>query len=220
MKLTEKLLISIQFYSDAKNMFEIYLAFLVFGGLLLAGSLIFGSESHTDADVHSGVDLHISDTHPVAGETHSIEHYAEGKGVVEAIKFVSFRNFIYFSTFFGLTGTLLTLFEIALFLSLPLSILVGGISGYAGYRFMKYLKSSESGEIISMTDLVGRIAEVTLNVFNDKPGKVKIEFGGKFEEFIAILSEESQKNEYLKGEKVLVIDIANNKLIVTDFEIL
>lgn len=200
-------------------MLELYLAFLIFGGLLLAGSLILGGDHHSSIESGADTDIHLGDSHSVSIGNHSIEQHSEITNISDAVKFVSFRNFIYFSAFFGLTGTILTLLDIVFLLSLPISLIIGGISAYTGYRFMKYLKATESGEAINILQLEGKVGEVTVNIYKNHPGKLKIEFGGKFDEFIAILSEDSSKEMLSKGEKALVIDIENNKLIVTDFEL-
>ncbi len=200
-------------------MLELYLAFLIFGGLLLAGTLIFGSDQHSDIEARADSEIHIGNTHPINVDNHPIEHHSEFRNISDAVKFISLRNFVYFSAFFGLTGTILTLAGIIFIFSLPISILIGIIASYTGYKFMKYLKATESGEAINIIQLEGKVGVVTLNIYKNQPGKLKIEFGGKFEEFIAILSEDSAKEQLSKGEKALVIDIENNKLIVTEFEL-
>jgi membrane protein implicated in regulation of membrane protease activity len=207
-------------------MLSIYIACLIFGGLLLAASFFMGSghdvdahdslDIHTDTDFHSAlegggnIDTHAEITHSDDFGSHSIDNQQHGENPGDAVKFISFRNIIFFLSFFGLTGTALSMINISGIITLVSAIFIGFFSAITGYRFMKYLKSSESGEAINIYSLQGKTGKVILNLTKEKQGKILIEAGAHSIEIRSILSENSTEDELKNGDKIIIIDIKDN----------
>ena len=224
-------------------MFYIYLASLIFGGSLLAFSILFGgdhSDSHIDhhlnigdlgtdtaldahnftSDIHSDIsDIHsdVSDIHSDITTSHSDiqQHIVHDAG--SAVSFVSFRNFVFFSAFFGLTGVVLDLLAIPFFWGLIGSLALGSFAWVSGYKFMKYFKASETGKSIDIYSLKGKSAVVTIKVSKAKNGKVFVNAGSEKFEMQARLSSISKRDEINAREEVLIIDIRNNILYIDEY---
>lgn len=215
-------------------MFELYLFFLIFGGGLLGFSLLGGGDGgdsgdahlHLDANTDSGTDVghsieltHSADIHTdiqstSGADSHAIQH-SDG---ADSVKFLSLRNGIYFSAFFGLTGTALELLAINFVFTLVSAISMGTFAAYFGYRLMKYLKSSESGEMMNIGNLEGRVAIVTLPIHKGRKGKIQINFKGQTEEIAAEIADASDRTEFKFREEVLIYEIRNNIAFVIEHE--
>ena len=79
---------------------------------------------------------------------------------------------------------------------------------------MKYFKSSETGEIVNIYNLIGRTAKVEMDIVEEKKGKILVNLGGRLIELIAIKSE-IEKAEIIKaGDEVLITEIEQNIAIV------
>ncbi len=220
-------------------MFTVYLACLIFGSILLGASL-FSSAEHgadtidasvdmdTSVDVDTSVDSidtsgDISQIDDIATVDNSIDHHIvhsvnhsimKHSFTNEAARFFSFRNFIFFSTFFGLTGTVLTFLGMGFFTTLFSSVFLGSLSYVFGYGLMKYLKSSETGEDIKLRDLIGKTGTVTLGISINRIGKVIINIGSFSREYSAALSESCKEEKLKRNEKIIVIDINKDILVV------
>ncbi len=222
--------------------FYIYIAFLVFGGIIAGASIIgggddSGSETHGALDGHDsggqldggseadtaheigpGDHLEITqiDSHPVDfdGDSHpdAIQHHLSYE--TDAVKFVSIRNFTYFSTLFGLSGTIFTLVGIMPVLTFLISAGLGTFAAFAGYKILKYLKSSESGEAVDVFNLKGRTGKIILPATKQKKGKMRLEAAGNTIDLIVKVSEVSEKEEFMPGEEAIIVDITNNTVYI------
>ena len=201
-------------------MFTLYLVCLIFGGILLGFSLISGSNSDHDADVHHG-DFHAdTDSSHLHLDSHDIHHHEieaahSSNGFLdEVMKFFSLRNIIYFISFFGLTGTSMNLLNFGSVSTLLSSLGVGGFASFFGYSLMKYLRKTESGETINWYNLKGKIATVSMITFKDKKGKILVECAGSTYEIPAILSDNSEYESLQKGEKIIIIEIDEKSAVI------
>lgn len=186
-------------------MFAIYLAALIFGGIFLGFSFFSGESDHSGDVAHDA---------SFEGDAHHID--VEGSGLfAEAAKFFSFRNIIFFLSFFGLTGTVLTWLDMNSLVTLISSLAMGTFSGAMGYALMKYIRNTESGASLALSDMKGRIGRVVLTASKSKRGKVLISTPMGTRELTAIVSEISETDEINRGETVLIIDIADNNAIIT-----
>jgi hypothetical protein len=215
-------------------MFTLYLACLIFGGILLGASLFSMGDSHADAgnsdglgDAGNGIaDSDISDIHTELIQTgHDVstesEHYlqiSKTSHAKDVSQFLSFRNIIFFTSFFGLTGTLFTFFEVGEILTLISSLTIGGLSWFTGFAFMKYLKNTESGEELKMTELIGKSGVIEIPITKDKKGKIIVNVGSYSREYPAMLSEASKLEKIDRSQKVLVIDVSDGNLIIDYIE--
>lgn len=221
--------------------FYIYIAFLVFGGILGAASMMGGSDSghdtHGALDSHglsghlgsstdsgagnqldTGPHMEIThiDSHPVDinGDSHpdAIQHHLSEEA--DAVKFISIRNFTYFSTLFGLSGTIFTLIDIFPVFTFLISIGLGTFAAYAGYKTVKYLKSSETGEAVDIFNLKGRKGKIIVPATKARRGKMRLEVTGKTIDLIVKVSDVSEKDEFHNGEEALIIDIKENTVYI------
>ena len=248
-------------------MLTLYLACLVFGGVLLAISLFTGGDGDSDMD-HSleahgdiGGDADIGagdlDAHADFAADHSIdlqgdadapgefaaeqalELHADTAGhlptdasldgdhpaiislqdghagggdtptVHSAAEYLSFRNFVYTTTFFGLTGSALTWLSMPSAVTLGSSIGMGLFAGYVGHRFMRYLRSSESGEGLHVASLLGHPATVVLPPAKDHKGKIRVTVSGQRVLMLALLHPDADDEapELRPGQKVFIVAI-------------
>lgn len=203
-------------------MLTLFLVCLIIGGGLLAFSLLSGTHDSSNLD-HTG-DFHMDSNFNGEGDIHTEGHFSleptsahielHNFEAAETVKFFSLRNFIYFLTFFGLTGTLLTLLEINSIVTLLSSIGIGVLSYVFGYKLMKYFKTSETGEIVNVYSLIGRTGKVELDIIGANKGKILVNFGGRLIELIAMKSEAVENDSLKSGDEVLITDIQNNIAIV------
>lgn len=209
-------------------MLILYLVCLIFGGSLLAFSILFGGEHGQDGGAHQidfhhapEIGTHADAPHSLEAGYHDLEHaHHDGSHEsADAVKFVSFRNFIYFTAFFGLTGSILTWMNTVALLSLPASVLIGFISAFSGYKFLKYLKANESGEAVNIFDLKGKPAKVAMHISKTNKGKVSVQVSGQTVQLVAIASEIAQKDEFFTGEDVLIIEVKNDIVYVIESDL-
>jgi membrane protein implicated in regulation of membrane protease activity len=202
-------------------MLTLFLVCLIIGGGLLAFSLLSGTHDNSTID-HSG-ELQIDHELDYSADAHTDGHFSShdlnqtdthNVNPTETVKFFSLRNFIYFLTFFGLTGTLLTLFDINSIIALLSSFGIGILSYVFGFKLMKYFKSSETGEIVNIYNLIGRTGKVEIDIVGGNKGKILVNFGGRLIELIAIKSETDETESIKSGEEVLITDIQQNIAIV------
>lgn len=228
-------------------MLTLYLACLVFGGVLLAITLFAGGDAQSDMDhsldAHGGfdadhsLDVHTDTPSDLAAEQAfeinadtvghlpadatidsghpaivSVEH-ASGSGeapaVHSAFEYLSFRNFIYSTTFFGMTGSALTLLAMPAALTLGSSVGMGLFAGWVGHRFMRYLRSSESGEGMHVSALLGHQATVVLPPTKERKGKVRVTIAGHRVEMVALLHADAdpEAEALRQGEHVFIVAI-------------
>jgi hypothetical protein len=177
-------------------MITVYLAFLVFGGALLLFTILFGSDSDLDLDLETDVSLE--------GD---VEFAAHGEGLAAAVQFLSFRNLVFFSAFFGLTGALLTWTGTNSILTLISSLVLGFFAAVLCHQLMRYLKTSESGEVTNLSECVGMSVRVTLPVEIGSRGKVSISTPHRRIQMLAEVAEEATKKSFTEGESATVVRV-------------
>lgn len=204
-------------------MLIVYLACLIFGGIILGASFLFGGDHDTNIDTDHTLDFDHSGELPVDSGGIEIEHspndinvslHNDHLSVSEAATFFSIRNMIFFITFFGLTGTVLSLMSVISMITLICSIGIGASAWLFGYKLMKYLKSSESGEGLSIYSLKGKSAKVIMPIGKNRKGKVQINTGSQSLQLIAKASDISETEEFKKGDEVLIIEVRENYVYV------
>ncbi|MCB0269131.1 MAG: hypothetical protein R3C41_01380 [Calditrichia bacterium] len=197
-------------------MLKLYLACLLFGGLFIIISLFFGADADAEADVDVDVDTDIDVDTDVEMDADAAEVEVSGEGTVEAIKFLSFRNFVFFVAFFGLTGSLLTWIGSNFLLTFGAAITLGFVAATVMHRVMKQLAATEVGETLNLDRLVGMPAKVTINVSRDHRGKVSLEAVGQRMQLLAQTAEESERDEFSVGESVYILHVKNGIAFVVE----
>lgn len=200
-------------------MLSLYVASLIFGGILIGFSLIFGGDHDSDIDSHTDLDIDTDEIpHDIVHSDTEIDSHT-GSFISDALQFFSLRNITYFATFFGLTGTLFTLFKFSNMLTLISSISVGTFAWFFSYFLIKYLKYTSSGETFNITDLKGRSGKISLETSKHKKGKVIIEYQSSNHELPAIISENSEFEKFSFGDKILVIDFADGVAVIEKYDL-
>jgi hypothetical protein len=221
-------------------MLTLYLACLISGAGLLAISLFTGGDG--DADVDHSLDAHADLDHTLdapADALHSIEAHGGGDAITivgdaqplpsdvgpaqhgelsSAFQFFSFRNIVYLTTFFGLTGSVLTLLGTAGVVTLLSSFGMGAFAMMVGHKFMRYLKESESGQSIHAREFIGHIATVTLPPARNRFGKIRLTVGAHTIEFTAVVHPECRTDEFRTGDRVLILDMEKNVACIDEAE--
>jgi len=162
---------------------QLYIIFMCAGGVFLLFSLLASGEADHAAD-HSG-ELHEADLdgefHGEAGD-HNLGpmsgkelHSGFGGLLATAIPILSFRFWVFASTFFGLSGLILEsqrmLAPNAVFVT---ALGFGYLMGALATNALRMMRRTEVSTSVSLADLVGRAATVVLPVEPGATGKVRI----------------------------------------------
>jgi hypothetical protein len=194
----------------AGEMLTLYLACLLFGGILLAVSLFAGTDGDADLDLDGNADLDFgadADFDGDVGGDADLDGSMDGEGLVEAAKFFSFRNIVLFTAFFGLTGTVLTLLQTPDLIVFPIAAGMGGFAGALGHKAFTYLKATESTTTTNLQELVGYNARVLVGLTKSRPGKITINTRNQKLQVLAIIAEDAATEAFGPGDDVLIIRI-------------
>lgn len=187
-------------------MFTLYLACLIFGGSLVAISILGGLDSH-DADFQADMDVH-ADVDVEHGDLSGVDdHGMGGHGMAEVARFMSFRSLVFFTAFFGLTGSALTWTESPFVVTLLASLGMGGAAAAGIQKTLDYLKRTESGQIKNLRDIEGSKATVIVGLSRGKRGKIRVATTEQFLQLLATVAEESRKSEFLPGDVVTIVRV-------------
>ncbi len=198
-------------------MMTLYLSCLIFGGIFIAVTLLFGSDGDADFDVDSDVDFDVDTDADFSGDA-STDVDIDGEGVTAAIKFLSFRNIVFFLAFFGLTGTVLTWLNSPFLITLPLAIVMGFFAAVLMHKTMNHLLQNEVGEAMNIDELIGLPAKVTINLSKYQKGKISLHANGRFHQLLAKTADEASREEFRQGDSVIVIDVKDGLAYVAEEE--
>lgn len=185
----------------------IYLICLIFGGFFLAVSIFAGTETDADFALSADADIDVELDGDVSGE-----------GVTSAIQYLSFRNFIFFVAFFGLTGMILSKLGTPAIATFVVAFSLGFLSAAFGHKVMAYLKQSEVGGSVNMHDLEGLAAKVTVDVTKSRRGKVTVNSKDRIFQLLALAAEEASRNHFKFGDSVIIMRIEDNTAFVVESE--
>ena len=184
------------------SLLHVYLGCLVFGWSLLLVSLFMGH----DVDGGSGFHLHFDadgDLEPGDAGGGAIH----GEGVVAALKYLSLRNVVFFTAFFGLTGSVLSLLDAHRTVAFALAVAMGVFASTLLSKMVTFLRRTEVGELSYLNRLEGSKARVLVDVSRERRGKVLVEAGGNTVQLLALVAEESIRDAYSCGDCVTIIHI-------------
>jgi hypothetical protein len=193
-------------------MLALYLSCLIVGGLFLGLAVLGVGESEADVapDVDVAADVEV-DTD--AGD---VDAEAGGEGIVAAVRFLSVRNLVFFTAFFGLTGTLLTLVRLGSAPTLLTSLGAGTAAAVAVHRLMGYLRGSESGAPPGASAVAGAEARVVVGLDRSRPGKVEVAAGDRTERIVARLHERARVDHFVPGDRVVVVRLQDGVALVAE----
>jgi membrane protein implicated in regulation of membrane protease activity len=193
----------------------LYLACLILGGIFIAVTLLFGSDGDAGFDVDSDVDLG-GDAGAEVSSHFDVD--AHGEGVTAAIKFLSFRNLVFFTAFFGLTGTVLTWLSSPFIITLLAAAGMGFFAAALMHKTMSHLVRSEVGEAMNIENVIGLPAKVILNLSKHQKGKISLNANGQFFQLRALTAEEANRDEFKAGESVVIIKVQDGLAYVAEEE--
>jgi membrane protein implicated in regulation of membrane protease activity len=195
-------------------MLMLYLAALGLGGTFLLASLFMGGHGEGgDADMHA--DAHADGD--ASGHGDADDHAGAVDGVLAWMPVTSLRFWTFFLAFFGLTGSLLTLFGLA---SSQVTIaaiagVIGYGSGWAVVTTLRHLSRNETSSGVSERDYVGATGRVMVPVSRNKVGKVRIEIKGRTVEMLARTEDDT---EFASQQPVIIYGVADGHVLVTRAE--
>lgn len=179
------------------QMITAYVACLIFGGVLTLASFVTGGgDTDTDPSHTDGV----------------LHHHGDGQVHTGLLPFLSLRFWIFAVTFFGLTGTGLSLLggvstgAVALFASG-----FGVSSGYVASRVLQALARAPVGLIGDAGSHVGREVKLLLPLSREQRSKVRLNIGGISTDLVA----ETESDQHLAaGTNVLVVGMRGTVALV------
>ncbi len=183
-------------------MLTAYLSTLIIGGSLLLLSIFAGGDHELghDADFDAGLDTDFEVD--LDGDADHGGGFDFG-GFDAWLPVGSLRFWTFFSAFFGLVGTALTITgEMGFTMTLAPSIGVGYVSGVSAVRLLKKLTTETIGKVVSRDDLIGSTGRLMLPVDKGVEGKVRLNVGGRTIEHSAFSDEKIEADS-----KILVISV-------------
>jgi len=191
----------------------IYLATLIFGGVLLGTSILLGGHGDMDADIDADLDIDLDIDLDVDGDMDldadaggfDKDFDVAGAGDVFFWPLKSVRFWTFFSAFFGLTG--LALEGLDLMSTIPALITASTMGvgiGWTASAVIRNLARDDSGRAAQAKDYIGKTARVIVPVKPGGVGKVRVAIRGQNIDLLAVTDEE----EPLTSEdEVLVIEL-------------
>lgn len=206
-------------------MFLIYIACLVFGGVLLVMAMMAGGDgADHELDAHGDVahDLggHADVSHELSGDTDHAAVQHTHANAADAVRYLSFRNVVFFMAFFGLTGTVLTTLAIPSIITALSAAGMGVFASQVGYRLMRYLKGSETGQAVDLGDLRGHTGTVLVGCGRAQTGKITVRSGTQTLTLLAQVATEERRAHFKPGDTVIISRVERGIAHVIDGRLL
>jgi hypothetical protein len=172
----------------------IYIGALLFGGVLIAASVLGAGD------------------HPVDGfSAHAADPHAEGSGVGQLLALFGLRFWSFAAAFFGVTGLLLRVAGVG-----APGVVVAGVvglgAGLAASVFFRKMTREVVGRVGDASALVGRMGQLLLPVARAQQGKVRLSHpGGGSTDLVA---EGSDDEALATGIEVIVVEVRGNVAVV------
>lgn len=168
-------------------MLYVYLAALLFGGVMIVGSLLFGGEHH---------DGEIAHVHDIG---------AEGWLPIGSLRF---WNFLLFA--FGLTGALFTMLsDLSEGAAAGISAAMGVVSAAAATSALRRLSSRQVSSEVKTEDYVGVTAKALLPMGPERKGKVRVFLKGQAHDLQAVIVGDE---EVAPKDEVMIVE-ANEEVV-------
>jgi membrane protein implicated in regulation of membrane protease activity len=171
---------------------------------LLAGG-DHAAEAHVDVQADGQIDAHAD------GQGHADVH-PHGGGADFWLLLLSMRFWVFFLTFFGLTGLLLEMAGAGTLLSTLLAAPLGLALGVGAAVVFRRLRAETVTSALAPDELIGAEAKVLLPVGASAPGKVRLQLRGMTVDRVAFAEGEAVIQ---RGERALVIAVRGDKLLVS-----
>lgn len=199
-------------------MLTVYLICLLTGGAMVLISVLFGGDSgsdvHAEAELEAHLDLDASadvdvghDIELHADADHDITGHSTGDVASDIwLPFLSLRFWTFAAAFFGLTGTLLSLFGAlkSHLMNGVISAAMGLIAGTGMAYLLHFLQKREVNSTIPAREYIGRTADVVVSIDGEHPGKIRLNIHNNWIELLAISADE---NSFARGDTAFVIAV-------------
>jgi membrane protein implicated in regulation of membrane protease activity len=198
-------------------MIWIYIAAAIFGGGFvvpaLIGSLDFDTDADFDLDTDADFDLDVDADIDV-----DVDGDSAGVGATGAIgdwvsSLLTFRTLIFFATFFGAVGIVLTWLDYSEPVPLLSATGLGLLAGTANARLMAFLKRSDVSSHLTPRQLSGSTARVVLPIGQERKGRVEIDVAGQ-PTFMVALPYRGDTEQMPQGSQVVVVEVRNGTALV------
>ncbi|MBN1868665.1 NfeD family protein [Candidatus Sumerlaeota bacterium] len=198
-----------EYFNPMSGLDKVYLFCALVGGLLFfirTVLLLAGLGGHMDGDLGGHMTADVPD-HGDAG-THHTDSDA-------SFKFLTIQSLMAFLMMFGLVGLSS---HGSLRIWGPVSILIATAGGVASVwlidRVMRTMLKLQSTGTVCLQNAVGQEGTVYLTIPAEGVGKIQVTFQGRYR----VCDATSHAKEEIKtGERVLVVDVANNVLVVEKY---
>ncbi len=215
----------------------VYLVAALFGGVFLVPMLMGGIDVDGDLDLDAGGSLDLgdieadvdfglasdagfeadadldldADTGVDAGETGDSFGDLSGLDAFVA-SLLSFRSIVFFITFFGISGLVLTLLGSGATTTLVTSIVLGLFAAVLHAQLFSVLRRKNTSSQLTVTDLEGQAARVVLPINGVTKGRVRADIGGQ-PTFLVARSYDAA-HSYDVGESVVVVSVEDGTAMV------
>ena len=171
-----------------------YVFALIAGGILLGASIVLGGTHEADADMGAHG----------AGHAGAEDHAPGAFGGALAM-LVSLRFWTFFLAFFGLTGMVFTIFDLAPWIVTAVAAAVMGLAaGVGASLIVKQLSGRESNSASSSADYVGKTALVLVPIAKGQLGKIRLTLKGSTVDVLAASDEEPG---FATKDEVLIVEM-------------
>lgn len=197
---------------------NIYIGALIFGGVLLVASILLGGHGDVDADIDGdlelgveGPDVDVDAATDVA--TVSGKDFDPGDAGDLLFFLKSPRFYIFFAAFFGLTGVVFHVLELAPeMVTLFVSIAMGLVSGYGASWVMRALFRTAGGGDKPIA-YIGTTVRVLVPVSSESAGKVRLHVDGRSIDLLASTDEAA----FEKGDEAMIIGMDGPRARIARF---
>lgn len=194
-------------------MLGLYIAALIFGGGLLALSIL-GGGGHGDADADGHVDLDADGDVDAGGDAdHDHDHSHAGDATGFFTIFASLRFWTFFLSFGGAAGAILTLLKQPALSTGVLAGVFGFVCGTVAAWTVKKLSRAQLSSAMGQDDWIGRSATVVLPISAARNGKVRLDLEGEVKEVLATTA--ATEGEIPIGAEVIVVEMGDGVVTVT-----
>lgn len=176
----------------------VYWTALLIGGALLLPSLLLG-DLEVEADVDVDIDADV-EAEADAGD-------GDGDG---GLAWLSIRFWVFFATFFGLTGVALGVAGLGTTPTAVAAVVDGLLASLAVSHVVGRLKRQRVSSNVRSTDLVGERGTVLLPVGPDAPGQVRLSLMGR--DLVVLATSTGAATPI--GARVLVRQVADDGSVV------
>jgi len=163
-----------------------------------------GADVDFDMDADFGADADIDPSGAADG--------AGPGGVVGSIgdfvaSLLNFRSIVLGSTFFGLSGAVLTAFDSSAAVTLVTAIALGFVAAAANSALTTYVLGRQHSSHVTMRELTGVRADVLLPISAERRGRVRALVAGQTEYFTAL--PHKPDHHFEPGDSVVVIEVVD-----------